>query len=170
MKRFASLIFAFAALAACEPNPVAPSPERALAAFGSAALPAGGLSRQVREIRAATARFHSVRQVEKAGYIPASPCVSVPGLGGMGIHYVNPVLLDGTFDPLHPEALLYEPGPQGQMRLVAVEYLVMGGQPDPLLGAAFTPGHVADWELHVWVWAENPLGTFAPFNPNVSCG
>lgn len=25
------------------------------------------------------------------------------------------------------------------------------------------------YELHVWLWRNNPLGMFAPYNPKVSC-
>lgn len=36
------------------------------------------------------------------------------------------------------------------------------------------PGHVPGmpwhWDLHVWVWANNPSGMFAQWNPAVSCG
>jgi hypothetical protein len=27
----------------------------------------------------------------------------------------------------------------------------------------------AFYALHAWVWQDNPAGTFAPFNPDVSC-
>jgi hypothetical protein len=33
----------------------------------------------------------------------------------------------------------------------------------PLSAGAQTAGH------HVWAWRENPHGTFADFNPRVSC-
>jgi hypothetical protein len=25
------------------------------------------------------------------------------------------------------------------------------------------------YDLHLWFWADNPGGFFAPFNPNLSC-
>jgi hypothetical protein len=28
----------------------------------------------------------------------------------------------------------------------------------------------AFYSLHVWLWQTNPSGTFAAFNPDVSCG
>ena len=35
------------------------------------------------------------------------------------------------------------------------------------------PGHLPGmpwhWDLHVWVWANNPSGTFAQWNPALSC-
>ena len=126
-------------------------------------------------VRRATARFHSTSQAIAAGYEADEHCVSVPGLGGMGFHWVNPSLVDPVFDPLKPEAILYAPGPVGKLRLVAVEYIVINvGQPAPMFGdqpfaVGGTPVPVAHWSLHVWVHENNPSGIFAPFNPNVSC-
>lgn len=129
----------------------------------------------LKSLRAATARFHSTTQAIKAGYEPDDHCVSVPGLGGMGYHWANFSLVDPVFDPLKPEAVLYETGPDGNLRLVAVEYIVIkAGQGWPMFGShAFddggTPVPVPHWSLHVWVHKENPNGTFTPFNPTVSC-
>ena len=36
------------------------------------------------------------------------------------------------------------------------------------------PGHIPTmpwhWDLHVWVWAHNPSGMFAEWNPSLQCG
>ena len=43
----------------------------------------------------------------------------------MGMHFVHSELISDTvLDPLLPEALMYEPEPNGQLRLVGVEYIV----------------------------------------------
>ena len=121
------------------------------------------------------ARFHSTTQAIKAGYEPDDHCVSVPGLGGMGFHWVNPSLVDPVFDPLKPEGILYATGPGGNLRLVAVEYIVINvGQPAPMFGdqpfdVGGTPVPVPHWSLHVWLYENNPSGIFTPFNPNISC-
>ena len=121
------------------------------------------------------ARFHSTTQAIKAGYEPDDHCVSVPGLGGMGFHWVNPSLVDPVFDPLKPEVVLYATGPGGNLRLVAVEYIVINvGQPAPMFGdqpfnVGGTPVPVPHWSLHVWLYENNPSGIFTPFNPNISC-
>ena len=123
----------------------------------------------------ANARFHSTAQAIKAGYEPDDHCVSVPGLGGMGFHWVNPSLVDPVYDPLKPEAILYATGPSGNLRLIAVEYIVINvGQPAPVFGdqpfdVGGTPVPVPHWSLHVWLYENNPSGIFAPFNPNISC-
>jgi hypothetical protein len=129
----------------------------------------------VKTVHAATARYHSTTQATKAGYVGDPECVSEPGLGGMGFHWVSDALVDPVFDPLKPEAVLYAPGPNGKLQLVAVEYIVIDvGQPAPTFdGHPFdvggTPILDPHWSLHVWVHLDNPSGIFAPFNPNVSC-
>ena len=126
-------------------------------------------------VRAATARFHSTTQAIMAGYEPDDHCVSVPGLGGMGYHWANLSLVDPVFDPLKPEVVLYATGPSGNLRLVALEYVVIDvGQPAPMFGdQAFdvggAPVPVPHWTLHVWLYENNPSGMFAPFNPNITC-
>ena len=149
--------------------------ELATSANKSAAPAASPGSQMLQAVRRATARFHSTAQAIAAGYEPDDHCVSVPGLGGMGFHWVNPSLVDPVFDPLKPEAILYAPGPGGNLRLVAVEYIVINvGQPAPMFGdqpfdVGGTPVPAPHWSLHAWVHESNPSGIFAPFNPNVSC-
>ena len=131
----------------------------------------------LKALRAATSRFNSTRQAIDAGYVPSNHCVAVPGLGGMGYHWANRLLVDPVLDLLKPEAMLYETGPGGNLRLVAVEFIVVnmgGGQARPMFGnhpfdIGGTPLPVPHWSLHVWVHKENPKGIFTPFNPNVSC-
>jgi len=131
--------------------------------------------RQILKIFAANARYHSTRQAAKAGYEESHECVAVPGLGGMGFHWVNEGLVDPVVEPLKPEAVLYEPGPNGKLRLVAVEYVVLDvGQEHPTLaGQPFdvggTPLPVPHYSLHLWIYKYNPNGLFTPFNPRVSC-
>ncbi len=136
---------------------------------------AAGTAGLVKAVRAGTARFHSQEQASRAGYAEASPCVSAPGLGTMGFHWVNDDLVDPTFEPLRPEALLYAPDRNRNLKLVAVEYIVINvGQPAPTFaGHPFdvggTPVPVPHWSLHVWAHRENPAGVFTPFNPALSC-
>lgn len=129
----------------------------------------------LKSVRAATAKFHSTNQAINAGYQPDNQCVSVPGLGGMGYHWVNPSLVDPSFDPLTPEVVLYATGPGGNLKLVALEYIVINiGQPAPMFGdqpfnVGGTPVPVPHWSLHVWLYEPNPSGMFIPFNPNITC-
>jgi hypothetical protein len=140
----------------------------------------GTLARQARE---ATSAFRNTPAAVAAGYELASGCVSGPELGAMGVHYVNGTLVgDGTLDVAQPEALVYEPN-GGQLQLAAVEYIVLAAQwdaandhPPVLQGQHFhyvpapnRAGLDAHYELHVWAWKRNPNGTFADWNPRVSC-
>lgn len=138
--------------------------------------------------RAQSARFNSVVQAEAAGYgllpegAPLHECIAaLDGSGAMGLHYINGNLLDGTLDPATPEALVYAPDGQGNLRLAALEYVVFesdwaGSEPPTLFGQELmlTPEPnryeiPAFYALHVWLWNDNPIGLFAPFNPEVSC-
>lgn len=147
--------------------------------------------------RAATARFHSIHQAKAAGYAELDDaagiaCIDNPA-GGMGIHYANGALVgDPALDPTSPEVLVYQPMPDGSLKLVALEYVILestwrASHPDPsdvpsLYGQDFErlpgPGEAqpqnryglpAFYELHLWLWKPNPAGMFDDWNPNVSC-
>jgi len=145
----------------------------------------GPLSPELRDVRAAIARYHSFEQAEKDGYtIEGEPCVSSPG-GTMGYHAANPALMaDDAIDPLRPEILLYIPNQDGKLKLVAAEYwkrdadqnLGTAADRPSLFGRGFDgpmPGHnptmPIHFDMHVWVAEENPNGPFALFNPAISC-
>jgi hypothetical protein len=132
-------------------------------------------------VRTLTARFHSLEQAKKAGYVPFYVCAEQPGVGTMGQHYVNFDLVgDPTVDPLAPEALVYEPQADGSLKLVALEWVQVGPQVatgptvlghDMLYRTApnrygIEPGF---YERHYWLYKSNPLGAFEDWNPNVSC-
>ena len=122
------------------------------------------------------------------GYVPDPFCTSGANGGAMGIHFVNGALLfDKSLDLQNPEVLIYEPLPGGTIRLVGVEYIYFNGEaPDAVMppdAPKAVQGHLLNhagspnrygipWsylELHVWAWKHNPNGTFADWNPNVSC-
>jgi len=83
---------------------------------------------------------------------------------------------------MKPNVLIYEPVGK-ELRLVAVEWLVplkadtkkrpslfdksfdgpMEGH-EPLIPKAYV-----HYDLHAWLFKDNPLGMFAPTNPDVSC-
>jgi hypothetical protein len=137
----------------------------------------------VRAVREATAALRDPQAAEAAGYALSSGCVSGPEEGAMGVHYGNAVLLgDGLLDVTKPEVLVFEPR-NGQLQLGAAEYVVIAEQWDannehpPVLNGQhfhYVPapnraGLPAHYELHVWAWKRNPHGTFADWNPRVSC-
>lgn len=140
---------------------------------------------ELQAVTAATARYHSFEQALKDGYtIENEPCVASP-FGAMGIHAINPSLMaDSAIDPLRPEILLYLPDRNGNLKLIGVEYwkadadgnLATDADRPSVLGRPFNgpmPGHnptmPVHYDLHVWLWAENPSGLFALFNPALAC-
>lgn len=146
-----------------------------LFAVGAASAAEGESSPLAAHVRAANDRFKDVSAAVAEGYAPI-PCASGVEGGAMGIHYVNGAYLkDGVVDLKRPEAVMYEPMPDGKLALVAVEYIAfkgpasLEGQLFSFTGAPNRYGLDPFYELHVWAWKPNPTGTFADMNPHVSC-
>jgi hypothetical protein len=96
----------------------------------------------------------------------------------MGLHYGNLAYIQdrGVVNLLQPELLLYEPEKNGKLRFMGVEYIVpftdhpATAAPPTLLGQEFAQvPEFGVWGLHIWVGRHNSSGTFAPWNPKVSC-
>ena len=102
--------------------------------------------------------------------------------GGMGVHFVNLGLVGKPLDPLKPQILVYEPVGD-KLRLVAAEWFVpvapevkerprLFDQPfdGPMEGHhPLMPKGLHHYDLHVWLWKDNPAGRFAPTNPSLKC-
>ncbi|HSZ09755.1 MAG TPA: hypothetical protein VK794_14535 [Steroidobacteraceae bacterium] len=142
----------------------------------------------VEKVRKATAQFKDINAALAAGFAQATPCVSGPDFGAMGVHFVlGSRITAGTLNATEPEALIYEPLPNGALRLVGVEFIILAQvwQTQIPKGSTATPeleGHLmnfvdfpnryglpAFYELHVWAWEHNPVGSFADWNTQVSC-
>jgi hypothetical protein len=152
------------------------------------ALSPQGIAARLAQVKSANERYSSVDAAKAGGYVPASPCESVPGTGfpagAMGFHYLNPAAAgDQVIDPLKPEILLYAPTKSG-VELIGVEYfkadadqsLTTDSDRPTLFGRAFdgpmlghAPGMPIHYDLHVWLYKANPSGMFAVWNPAVSC-
>ena len=132
---------------------------------------------EVATLREALAPYTSLKLAKDAGYnVAITDCMSNGDEGAMGIHFGNGALIDGTADPLHPEVLIYEPGTNGEMSLVGVEFIIPltvlpKTAPAPVLfGQKFVVNDVFGvWALHVWTHRANPSGLFAQWNPRVHC-
>ena len=147
--------------------------------------------------RIATASFDDMNAANAAGYtvrvadLQGITCIAQPGVGAMGVHYLNPGLIPELFDPAAaaavnaatPELLVFAPGPDGSQRLVALEYLTIKASwdaqhsgPPSLFGQPFNETGVGNrfglppyYSLHAWIWDPNPTDLFAPWNPRVTC-
>ena len=147
---------------------------------GSQQKPNPQQSALVKAVRDATERFRDVSQAEKEELWPAIRLRQRRRLRCDGTHYVNfPLVGDGEIDAAHPEIILYEPRPNGRMRITGADFLVsrptgmrsIKVQPE-LMGQLFhffeSPnrfGLPPFYTLHVWAWKDNPNGTFTNWNP-----
>jgi hypothetical protein len=181
MRSHHCLLATIALLGACAGDPTATDLTSDALAGTSPTLRTAPSSEQrsLAVARSVTARFHRFDVAYDAGYtfLFMNTCMvdgSPASAGGMGYHYVNPLLLDGTVDPATPEAVLYEPQANGKLRLVALEYVIpetewTSDTPPELFGQTFTLNAFGLWALHVWLWENNPSGLYAAWNPRVSC-
>jgi hypothetical protein len=138
------------------------------------------------KVRAATARFKDINVAIAEGFVQATPCVSGPDTGAMGVHFVlKSRIAAGTLKAEEPEALIYEPQSDGAYRLVGVEFIVLASVWEGKNPPGSTPALDGDllnyvsapnryglpdfYEIHVWAWENNPKGSFADWNTHVSC-
>lgn len=142
------------------------------------------------KVRAATAKYLHLDSAIAHGYgelkdAAGIACIDKPGVGAMGIHYVNGGLVgDPNEKARTPELLVYEPQRIGKLRLVAVEYVVLKadweaaghtnapslfGRQFELIAAGNRYGLPDFYELHAWIWKHNPRSMFDDWNPRVSC-
>lgn len=179
IKNYAAVIFflliSIGVFTGCEKQDMKPVDElhgsQAKNTEGNAVNNYTGLSWQttweLKQARASTAKYQNFDNAIKDGYENIAVDVE-----GMGHHFMNMKLVDGTFDVKSPEILVYNKNNEGKMELVAVEYAVLLTDPKP---EGFTgSGDVWNgesgfplWLLHAWVWAYNPEGVFNWTNPAV---
>jgi hypothetical protein len=142
-------------------------------------------------LRQSLAKYQDYKAAVRDLYLSTVGCVHydgerIPGhmeypKGAMGVHFVNLTVTGPNPDPMRPNVLIYEPVDNG-LRLVAVEWLVplalakerpsLFGQPfqGPMEGHfPLIPREFLHYDLHAWVFKDNPLGMFTPTNPDVSC-
>jgi hypothetical protein len=165
-------------------------------ALTSYAVGQGNQDHLVQTVRNATEQYRNVANAAPH-YAPVLGCVSGSDHGAMGIHYVNGSLLngetllsDGQLDPTKPQALIYEPQSNGELKLVGVEFIIFASAL-PAGAAPQVDGHLMQYidgpttsrpkatpnryglpalfELHVWAWRDNPQGSFVDWNNHVSC-
>ena len=164
------------------------------------------------DVKSLAAKYRDVNVAKREGYTTDNKCTTAEmlgfpkELGAMGLHYVRRDLLGlppkpappgsgrvhgtGTYtDFRKPAMLVYEPQPNGSLKLVAVEnlvfasawgtsgkkgppafhghpYVLLTDKPDTKVDEAH--GWEPHYELHVWL-DENPNGQFSEFSPRVTC-
>ena len=147
---------------------------------------------ELERVRAALEKYQDPYVAVRDGYFSTVGCVHYPQpggagrvpyvAGGMGIHFLNPQLVGPVPDPMRPAILIYEPDGD-KLRLIAAEWFVplatgvkerpsVFGQPfdGPMEGhEPLLPKGLHHYDLHVWLWKENPAGLFSPTNSRVTC-
>ena len=143
-------------------------------------------------LRQSLAKYQDVYTAVREGYYSTVGCVRYNGekmeghadyaKGAMGIHFLNKELVKAEPDPMRPPVLLYEPK-DGKLQLTGVEWVVpltgdLSKRPE-LFGQKFLgpmEGHVPiipkeflHYDLHAWLFKDNPSGMFSPTHPDVKC-
>jgi hypothetical protein len=130
-------------------------------------------NRELAAARRATAKYHDFQQAVDDGFVQTTPCIP-----GEGIHYAN-LPFDCVFDPADPEILHYVPKNNGELQLIAVEYIV----PKSCPGLATQPpegftGDADEWEseiggtvwaLNAFIWFGKPDSIFAFRDESITC-
>ena len=144
------------------------------------------------QARAALDKYRDPVVAVHDGYFSTLGCIEFPdggsegrmqyAPGGMGVHFLNLQLVGPTLDPAKPQILLYEPVGDS-LRLIAAEWFVpvdaAGGTRPVIFGKELQgpmeghhplmPEGLHHYDLHVWLWKDNPAGIFSPTNPALKC-
>jgi hypothetical protein len=164
-----------------------PAMSWAQAAHGSPAL-----TPALAATRAALDKYKDPMEAVRDGYFSTVACMEFHGMGAghehmsykpgaMGVHFLNAANIGATLDSLKPQVLMYEPV-GSKLVLVGAEWFVpvaVSKTPPTIFGQTLTgpmeghqpimPEALHHWDLHVWLWKDNPNGVFSPTNPSVTC-
>jgi len=150
------------------------------------------LSPQLDSVRAGLNKYQDPMVAVADGYLSTISCIEFPkpfaegplqvAAGGMGVHLLNMSTIGPTLDATKPQVLIYEPKGD-KLVLVAAEWFmpmqVAGSTHPAIFGQQLNgpmeghppimPAELHHYDLHVWLWKENPAGVFSPTNPALSC-
>lgn len=151
------------------------------------------LSGELASVRSALDKYRDPLAAVRDGFLSTLSCIDFPAggvdgetafkPGAMGVHFVNMGNVGPTLDPAKPQVLIYEPAGDS-LRLVAAEWfmpaqLVKEGEHPQIFGQRMQgpmPGHepimpaaLRHYDLHVWLWRENPHGVFSTTNGAMQC-
>jgi len=168
---------------------VSPSSSHAQGQMASAAP----MSPDLQAAKANLAKYSDVYAAVKDGYFSTVACIDFPNgvadgpvkypPGAMGVHFLNPANIGPVLDPAKPQVLIYEPDAKGKLVLAAAEWLMpvplAAGKAPAIFGQTLVgpmPGHepimpaeLVHYDLHVWLWKDNPRGMFVSTNKALKC-
>ena len=154
--------------------------------------PAASNAAALTAVRAALDKYKDPIVAVHDGYYSTVGCVDFPGggmehgameykPGAMGVHFINMALVGPKLDSTKPQVLLYEPVGD-KLVLTGAEWFVptqLAKTPPTILGhqlmgpmeghAPIMPAELHHWDLHVWLYKNNPDGMFSATNPAVKC-
>ncbi len=180
-----------AVITGCSPRQSAQDPPAAEVATAPAPAALPDLPPELESVRTALDRFRDPVAALREGYLSTVGCLDFPEAGGegemaymkgaMGVHFLNPAYIGPTLDPLKPQVLLYE-WAGDELRLTGAEWfapVAVAPQAPSIFGHTLDgpmeghepilPKELHHWDLHVWLWKDNPNGLFHPTNASVTC-
>src|SRR5215216_4213465 len=146
----------------------------------------------INAVKAALDKYKDPIAAVRDGYLSTVGCIDFPGggmehgameykPGAMGVHFINMGLVGPKLDSTKPQVLLYEPVGD-KLVLTGAEWFVptqVSKTPPTILGhqlmgpmeghAPIMPAELHHWDLHVWLWKNNPNGMFSATNSAVKC-
>jgi hypothetical protein len=146
----------------------------------------------VQAAKAALAKYIDPLAAVKDGYFSTVACIDFPKgakdgsieypPGAMGVHFLNPANIGPTLDPTKPQVLLYELDDH-KLKLTGAEWFVpvaVAGDKAPMIFGQtlagpmdghepIMPPSLRHYDLHVWMWKDNPRGMFTSTNSAVKC-
>ena len=142
--------------------------------------------------RAALAKYSDPVVAVRDGYLSTLACVdfseavtdgpvSYPP-GAMGVHFLNASYIGPNLDPKKPQILIYEPVGD-KLVLAGAEWFVpvqvAGNSVPSIFGQQLAgpmdghepiiPASLRHYDLHVWLWKDNPKGMFTSTNSALKC-
>ena len=150
------------------------------------------LTPELMATRAALDKYNDPLVAVRDGFFSTVACIDFPHgavdgpvvypPGAMGVHFLNTANIGPTLDPAKPQVLIYEPV-GGKLKLVAAEWFmpvaVAGDKAPSILGQTLSgpmaghepimPAELRHYDLHVWLWKNNPKGVFTSTNAAVKC-
>lgn len=154
--------------------------------------PIAALSPELQAARAALAKYSDPIVAVRDGYFSTVACVDFPQgaqdgpitypPGAMGVHLLNLGNVGPVLDPAKPQILIYEQVGD-KLVLAAAEWFMpveaAGGKAPSIFGQTLygpmdghepiMPAALRHYDLHVWLWKDNPRGIFTSTNSAVKC-
>jgi len=150
------------------------------------------MSADLQAAKAALSKYADPIVAVRDGYFSTVGCIDFPQgatdgpmvypPGAMGVHFLNPANIGPKLDPTKPQILIYEQV-AGKLVLTAAEWFmpveVAGGVAPSIFGQTLMgpmdghepiiPASLKHYDLHVWLWKDNPKGMFTSTNAAVKC-